>query len=83
MNLQEALRWIAGIFDTPADRLGPDTASSEIAGWDSLGVLMLIADLDEKFGIQLDERELYGINGVRSILDLLERAGVLVMADAA
>lgn len=83
MNLQEALCWIAQIFDAPAASLTPDTLSSEVPSWDSLGVLMLIAALDEKFGIHLDESELYGIKGVRSILDLLEKAGVLVVADTA
>jgi acyl carrier protein len=83
MNLQEALDWIAEIFDVPAGSLGPDTASSDVASWDSLGVLMLIAALDEKFGIHLEDSELYGIKGVRNVLDLLERAGVLAVADVA
>lgn len=80
MNETEALDWIAEVFEEPPGRLRADMPSSEIAGWDSLGMLSLIAALDEKFNIQLDETEIYGIKGVRDVLALLERAGVLVMA---
>ena len=80
MNLQEALDWIAGVFGEPAGQLTATTASSEIAGWDSLGTLMLLAELDEKFSLHIDEAEIYGLKGVGDILALLERAGVLVVA---
>ena len=78
MNETEALAWIAEVFEEPAGSLRADTPSSSIAGWDSLGMLSLIAALDEKLHIQLDESEIFAIKSVRDILALLERAGAMV-----
>jgi acyl carrier protein len=80
MNESDALNWIASVFEAPAGSLRADTPSSSIAGWDSLGILSLIAELDEKFDIQLEEAEIYAIKGVADILGLLARSGALSMA---
>jgi acyl carrier protein len=77
---QDALDWIAEVFGEPAGRVTADMSSGSIKGWDSLGTLMLIADLDEKFGIQLDESEMYALKTVADILGILERQGALVLA---
>lgn len=79
ISLQDALNWIAEVFGEPAGRIAADTPSSGIKGWDSLGTLMLIAELDEKFGIQLDEGEMYALKTVGDILAILERQGALVV----
>lgn len=81
INRPEALNWIAGVFGEPVGCIAADTPSSSIKGWDSLGTLMLIADLDEKFGIQLDESEMYTLKSVGDILAILERQGALAVAD--
>lgn len=77
MNTQEALNWIAEVFEESAGRIGAATERSAIAGWDSLGTLSLIAALDEKFDIHLDEKEIEGMAKVDDILAVLRRQGAL------
>jgi acyl carrier protein len=77
MNQDEALSWMAGVLEAPAGSFGPLTAREEIRGWDSLGMLMLMADLDEKFKIQIAEQEIKTIVRVEDILNLLRKHGAL------
>jgi acyl carrier protein len=80
MNTQDALHWIAEVFEEPAGRLNAGTAREAIAGWDSLGTLSLIAALDEKFDIHLDEKEIEAMAKVEDILAVLRRQGALAEA---
>lgn len=80
MTLQEALTWIAEVFEEPAGRIVRDTKRSEIPGWDSLGTLSLIAALDERFDIQLAEDAIEGLRGVADLLDVLRERGALAEA---
>jgi acyl carrier protein len=77
MNRDEALAWVAAVFEEPAGSLRPETPRDEIGGWDSLGVLTLMADLDEKFDIRVTEKEMSAMTRVQDILDLLHRQGKL------
>ncbi len=80
MNTQDALSWIAEVFEEPADRIRPDTARDTIPGWDSLGTLTLLAALDEKFDIHPSDAELDAMSKVEDILVLLRRQGALAEA---
>jgi len=75
MNVQEALNWLAQIFEEPAGRLKEDTRRDQIVGWDSLGTLSLIAGLDERFDLHLPEAELEGLQSVSDVIDILRRHG--------
>jgi acyl carrier protein len=75
MNTSETLNWLAGLFEMPAGSISADTLREEIAAWDSLGVLTLIAALDEEFNIQLTENEIQQIRSVKDILNLLQSKG--------
>ena len=77
MNQAEALTWLANLLEEPPENVGPDTHRDEIAGWDSLGVLTLMAELDEKFEIRLDAEEMKAMTRVKDVLALLERHGAL------
>ena len=77
MNTQEAVSWIAEIFEEPPERVAPDTPREEMPGWDSLGVLNLMAALDERFDIQLTEDEMEAMERVADILAILQRDGAL------
>jgi acyl carrier protein len=80
MNAQQVLSWIAEVFEEPAGRISVSTARSSIAGWDSLGTLSLIAALDEKFDIHIDEREIESMAKVDDIFAVLRRHGALAEA---
>ena len=77
MTRDEALAWLAGVFEDPLGSLRPDTPRDEVRGWDSLGVLTLMADLDEKFDLRVGEKEMAAMTSVQDILDLLNRSGKL------
>lgn len=80
MNTQDALSWIAEIFEEPAGRISTTTARASIPGWDSLGTLSLIAALDEKFDIHIDEQEIEKMAKVEDIFAVLRRHGALAEA---
>jgi acyl carrier protein len=80
MNTQEALNWIAEVFEEPAGRIAATTERKAIPGWDSLGTLSLIAALDEKFDIHVDEQEIEAMAKVEDIFAVLRRHGALTDA---
>ncbi len=73
----EAIAWIAETLEEPAENVRATTRRDEIPGWDSLGVLSLMAELDERFDIRLTESDLAGIDSVQDVLDLLKRHDAL------
>lgn len=77
MTQQEALEWIAKLFEEKPERVTADTVRGDIPAWDSLGVLTLMADLDTNFGIQLLDDEVQGMRTVKDILEILRRNGQL------
>jgi len=78
MTQDEALIWLANLLNEPAgSNLSPDATKEDIVGWDSMAMLLLMADLDEKFDVQLAEKEVEGLTGVRDILNVLQQRGKL------
>lgn len=77
MKIQEALTWLSEVFEEPPGRIGTATLREEIPGWDSLGILSLIAALDERFNLQVPEKEIEALQSIGDILAILQRAGAL------
>ena len=77
MTQEQALRWVAALFSEPPHKVTPDTASIDIAEWDSLGMLTLLASLDRDFGIVLSDDEVQGMKRVADILEILRQNGKL------
>jgi acyl carrier protein len=73
MNTDEALEWIAELFEEPVENFRPETPRDEIPAWDSLGILTLMARLDEDFEILLEEEEVQELRSIGDILDALRR----------
>lgn len=80
METQDALHWIAEVFEESPGRIDAGTLREQIPGWDSLGTLSLIAGLDERFDIQLSEQDIEALKSVADLLELLRRHGALVAA---
>ncbi|MFN0171027.1 MAG: acyl carrier protein [Bryobacteraceae bacterium] len=74
---EEALAWVAAMFAEAPGRLTPDTARADIAEWDSLGVLTVMASLDSDFDIVLSDEEVQSMRKVNDILDILRKNGKL------
>lgn len=69
----EILAWIADIFEAPAEKIRPETTRDEIEAWDSLGILTLIARMDEDFHILLTDEEIDKLRSVGDIIDVLRQ----------
>lgn len=54
---RQALELLAEVLAEPIENLRPDTPRDSLSGWDSMGALMLMAALDEKFGVELTADE--------------------------
>lgn len=77
ITLAEALELMADAFNEPLDNVRPDTTRDAIPGWDSMGALMLIAELDERFGIELSAETSREMRRVQHVLDFLGQHGAL------
>lgn len=77
MTTAEALAMLEMAFNEGAGALATDTLRENISGWDSMGSLMLMAELDERFGIVVTPEQLTAMAGVPDIFDLLKSSGVL------
>lgn len=80
MTLDEALAWLAEIFEEAPGRLHAGMRRDEVPAWDSLGQLLLMAALDRQFQIRLTPAELASFTTVRHVLDVLDRRGHLTGA---
>jgi acyl carrier protein len=77
MTKDEALEWIAELFEESVENITPETPRDDIPAWDSLGILTLMARLDEDFEILLEEEEVQELRSVNDILEALMRHGKL------
>lgn len=68
---------IATLFNEPAEAVLADTAREALKGWDSMGVLLLTAELDERFGVELVSDESARMKSVVDILNFLRDKGLL------
>jgi acyl carrier protein len=74
---QDALNWVAGVFEAAPGSLTAGTNREDIPAWDSMGVLMLMAAMDEKFGIVLADTDIKNMRNVGDILGVLRTNGKL------
>lgn len=77
----EALALLAECFNVPADSLHPEVEREAIEDWDSMGALMLIAELDERFGLELSAEVSREMTRIGHVLDFLRAQGVLREGD--
>ena len=80
MQTEEALSWIAEVFEERPGRITAQTLRKDIPGWDSLGTLSLIAALDERFDIHLAEEAIEGMQSVADLLDILRHHAAMPAA---
>ncbi len=78
MTIDEALAMLAEAFNEPVENLAPEVARERVRGWDSMGALMLIAEIDERFGLELLADESRAMRHISDVLDYLRRHGLLV-----
>ena len=77
LTVPDALTWIADLFSEPLSRVQVATARKDLAGWDSMGQLILMAGLDERFNIRLTDAELTRLTSIADILAILRQHGFI------
>ncbi len=75
MTTSEAIEWIADLFEETPDNISIETKRDEMPAWDSLGILTLMARLDEDFEILLAEDEIQELRSVSDIIAVMQKNG--------
>jgi acyl carrier protein len=69
----ELLQWLASVFQESAAALDESRSRQSIKTWDSMGTLMLMAELDERLHLTLEEEELKGLTSIGDLFALLRK----------
>ena len=77
ISVAEAVQMLAEAFAESPEDLSPMRSRDDIGGWDSMGALMLMAELDERFNLQLDAEQSKAMRSVGDVLAYLREQGVL------
>lgn len=77
ISTDDALQMLAELFEQPRAGLRPDTPRDSVPGWDSMGALSLMAELDERFGIELGADASREMTRIGDVLSLLRGHGAL------
>lgn len=83
MTVNELMAVYAEIFGVGADELTLDTHKSEVRDWDSMGVLMLMAEYDARLGLTLTAEQLEKLETIRDLVMIVKDAGKLEDAELA
>lgn len=77
VNTEDALEIFAEIINESVDDVQPGVDLDQLEGWDSMAVLLLMAEFDERFDIILDEEKINSLKSVDDILSVLKQNNVL------
>ncbi|NNE63041.1 MAG: acyl carrier protein [Gammaproteobacteria bacterium] len=77
ISKKESLELIAEAINEPVDDVQPGVELVTLSGWDSMAVLLLMAEFDDRFDIVLDEDKIKSLVLVDDILAVLEQNNVL------
>lgn len=69
--------WLEELFEAPENTISAESIRDNIEGWDSLGTLTLMAELDQRFEIALTEETLEDFTSVAAVIDLIQKKGLL------
>jgi acyl carrier protein len=63
---------IATLFNVDEASLTPASSTEDIPGWDSMGQLMLILELEQQFEIQIPPERAEKLTSISAIISFLE-----------
>ncbi|WP_340266347.1 acyl carrier protein [Sphingobium mellinum] len=76
ISLADVAALFAEVFQIPAETVNSATSADDVPGWDSMGHLVLVQTIEERFKIMLEMNEMFEIVDVGSALTVLQRHGV-------
>ncbi|MET0356856.1 MAG: acyl carrier protein [Cellvibrio sp.] len=71
------LNLVEDLLNVEAGSLTIETRLVNVPAWDSMGILLLMAEMDERFGITMNEAALANLKSTADIVDVVRRAGLL------
>lgn len=74
MDLDAFCRQLEQALQRPAGSLSPDTAFRDIPNFDSMAQVEVILLLDERYGVQVPEDALPGLERIRDLAPLVAAA---------
>jgi acyl carrier protein len=80
LTYREFLSEFEQIVDAPAGSIGGQEGLGDLAGWDSVAMMMFVAMVDERLGLTLAAQD---VHGAATVADLALLAGVAANRDAA
>ncbi|MEM7707631.1 MAG: acyl carrier protein [Pseudomonadota bacterium] len=72
LSVRQTLDLIADLLAEEPSSLQPDTPLESLEGWDSMGALMIMAEMDERFGLTVTEEDLSAMKTGADFIDLLK-----------
>ncbi|HRD65448.1 MAG TPA: acyl carrier protein [Candidatus Competibacter sp.] len=78
ITTSETFKILSEIFEEPIANITPELLRSDVLGWDSMGALALMAELDERFGIVLTAEESKKMIKISDVLQLLRQHEILL-----
>jgi acyl carrier protein len=65
---------LSSVLELPVDEVGESTSVDSVATWDSMHGMMLVVSLEEEFGVQFTNQEIFEMSSYPIIkLTLLEK----------
>jgi acyl carrier protein len=64
---------ISTLFNVDEQTIDAESSNSTISGWDSMGQLMLILELEQQFNIEIPPEESEKLTNVAAIVLLIDR----------
>lgn len=77
MTQDEALQMLAEVFQEPPGTLLPERSRADLPGWDSMGAMILMAELDDRLGILPSAADIQAMQSIADVLQHLRRLDAL------
>ena len=79
-NVEIDLKFMQAVFESALNNKSKLTLSSEfekVNGWDSLGHMKIISEIEKKLSISFEIDEIIGINTVKKLIELTKKSYVM------
>jgi acyl carrier protein len=63
---------IATLFNVDEESLSPESSPATVPGWDSMGQLMLVLELEQVFDIQIAPEQAERLGSIAAIVELVK-----------
>jgi acyl carrier protein len=71
-NLNRVKQMVATLFNVDAGSLTVTSSAENVPGWDSMGQLMLILELEQQFGLQIPPERAEKLTSISQIVAYVE-----------